>query len=81
MTAPDGVRYTGNDLKSGFSVRNGTKVDTLNTVEMVIVDNPRVGAWTICGHCAGDPQLQPPGYVLVASGAKLKPLIKFGAQP
>ena len=81
VTAPDGVRYTGNDLKSGFSVRNGTKVDTLNTVEMVIVDNPRVGAWTIAVTAPEIHNFSRQGYALVASGAKLKPLIKFGAQP
>ena len=81
MTAPGGVRYLGNDLKNGVSVRNGTRVDTVNTVEMVIVDTPPVGAWTIAVTAPEIHNFSRQGYAVVASGGKLEPRLKFGAQP
>jgi hypothetical protein len=79
VTAPGGVQYLGNDLKNGLSVRNGTRVDTLNTVEMVIVDNPRVGDWTIAVTAPAIHSFSRQGYAVVASGGKLKP--RFGTRP
>jgi hypothetical protein len=81
VTAPGGVRYLGNDLKNGVSVRNGTRVDTVNTVEMVIVDTPLVGAWTIAVTAPEIHSFSRQGYAVVASGGKLEPRLKFGAQP
>jgi hypothetical protein len=81
VTAPDGARFLGNDLKNGVSVRNGNKVDTVNTVEMVIVDNPRVGEWTIAVSAPEIYTFGRQGYAVVASGAALAPRFKFGQRP
>lgn len=75
VTAPDRTVYCGNDLTpAGVSVPNGKKADTLNTVEMVIVNNPPRGTWTI-DVVATSLQTQRQGYALVVTGGKLKSLL------
>ena len=48
VTSPDGTRYVGNDFTDGVSTRNSVNIgDAINTVEMVVVDNPIGGDWAI----------------------------------
>jgi hypothetical protein len=77
VTAPDRTVYRGNDLTaSGVSAPNGTKADPRNTVEMVIVDNPQRGTWTIDVHATSITTFTRQGYAVVASGGALTPLVK-----
>jgi hypothetical protein len=81
VTAPDGVLFRGNDLTNGVSTPGGIQLDTVNTVEMVIVDNPRRGEWTIAVEASDIYSFGHQGYAVVASGGKLRPLLKAGSQP
>ncbi|MDQ3763213.1 MAG: S8 family serine peptidase [Actinomycetota bacterium] len=71
VTAPDGTTYVGNDFTSGVSTSNGRRDDSLNNVEMVVVDAPATGRWLIEVHgVVRDPAQRPgQGYALVATGA------------
>jgi hypothetical protein len=70
---PTGVLYRGNDINvsTGLSKPNGTgPLDTVNNVQMVIVDKPPPGSWRITTRAtvnAGTEQ----GFALVASGSLL----------
>jgi subtilisin family serine protease len=71
---PAGLKYLGNDFDFAFGVSTGVSrpsgagpQDVLNNVQMVIVNNPPIGRWTItlrADRVTGDEQ----GYALVASG-------------
>jgi hypothetical protein len=76
VTAPDGSVYAGNNLTpKGISISGGAFADDVNTVEMVIVDNPPLGTWTIRVH-ASVHTFDRQGYAIVASGGSLAPLVK-----
>lgn len=48
VTAPDGTTvFLGNDFNAGQSRVNGTTVDGVNNVEMVLVNAPQAGQYTI----------------------------------
>ena len=47
VTAPNGDVYRGNDFTNGQSTVNGTVSDNLNNVEMVLVNTPQAGQYTI----------------------------------
>ena len=48
VTAPDGTEYRGNDFTGTTSTPDSTDVgDPLENVEVVVVDNPATGDWTI----------------------------------
>ncbi|PHI21525.1 hypothetical protein CEQ90_01530 [Lewinellaceae bacterium SD302] len=47
VTAPDGTTYNGNDFSAGVSVANSVTVDTVNNVEMILVNNPQPGNWQV----------------------------------
>jgi hypothetical protein len=69
VTSPDGTRYVGNDFTNGVSTPNSINIgDAINTVEMVVVDNPVAGDWIIEVFAArvavGNPGQ---GYALVAT--------------
>jgi hypothetical protein len=79
VTAPDRKVYRGNDLTAaGVSTPNGTTADAVNTVEMVIVDNPALGTWRIDVEAKPVNTFTPQGYAVVASGGKLSPLLGAG---
>jgi len=78
VTAPDGTQYVGNDFTNDVSTPNGSNIDGLNNVEMVVVDAPLAGKWFL--EVAGVVNPPPPdstdrgalasqGYALVATGA------------
>jgi len=84
VTAPDGTQYVGNDFDfaNGVSTPNGSSADSLNNVEMVVVNAPAAGKWLLEVHGVvhqphlADQQIRHAvagqGYALVATGA-LKP--------
>ncbi|MEU5261519.1 S8 family serine peptidase [Amycolatopsis sp. NPDC021455] len=66
---PQGTRYFGNDIDvpTGLSKPNGTgSPDIANNVQMVIVDEPAIGDWTI--SVRGSAVFGTQGYALVVSG-------------
>ncbi len=46
ITSPDGTVYLGNDFANGRSVTGGTR-DSVNNLEVVLVDNAAMGTWTL----------------------------------
>jgi hypothetical protein len=88
VTAPDGTQYVGNDFTNGVSTPNGSGVDSLNNVEMVVVNAPAPGKWVLEVHGVvyqphpADRRIRHAvagqGYALVATGAlKPPPLIEL----
>jgi hypothetical protein len=71
VTSPDGNTYLGNvNFNQGFSqpVPPDTARDDLNNVEMVVVENPAPGLWTITVE-AEAVNLEKQGYALVITGS------------
>lgn len=68
VTSPSGTMYRGNVFNNGFSATGGT-ADTQNNVEMVVIQKPDAGDWTITVTArevnVGN---QGQGYALVARG-------------
>ena len=46
ITAPSGTVYLGNDFASGQSTTGGN-ADTINNLEVVLIDSAEVGIWTV----------------------------------
>ena len=46
VTTPSGVEYKGNEFSQGRSIQGGT-FDSLNNVEVVLVDSAEAGLWTV----------------------------------
>ncbi len=46
ITSPDGTVYLGNDFANGRSVTGGTR-DSVNNLEVVLIDNAAAGTWTL----------------------------------
>ena len=46
ITAPSGTVYLGNDFASGQSTTGGS-ADTINNLEVVLIDSAEVGIWTV----------------------------------
>jgi uncharacterized membrane protein len=46
ITSPDGTVYLGNDFSNGRSVTGGTR-DSVNNLEVVLIDNAAMGTWTL----------------------------------
>ena len=46
VTTPSGVEYKGNEFSQGRSIQGGTH-DSLNNVEVVLVDSAEAGLWTV----------------------------------
>jgi Subtilase family len=69
VTAPDGTDYRGNQLTNGVSTPGANGTDTVNNVEMVIVNNPVKGKWRldVIGHVRVLTAGQGQGYALVAT--------------
>ncbi len=69
VTSPDGTVYFGNQFTNGISTPNAVATDTLNNVEMVIVNNPAKGKWLleVIGHVRVYAQNGGQGYALAAT--------------
>jgi subtilase family protein len=81
VVAPGGTQtFLGNDFAGGVSTTGGA-ADTLNNVEMVVVNAPAAGDWTIrvrgTAVSVGNPGQ---GYAIVASGDLAAPPISTGVQ-
>ncbi|HEX9277466.1 MAG TPA: S8 family serine peptidase [Casimicrobiaceae bacterium] len=81
VVSPGGAQtFLGNVFAGGVSVTGGA-ADALNNVEMVVVNNPAVGDWTVRVRATavnvGNPGQ---GYALVASGDLVAPPISTGVQ-
>lgn len=46
VTAPDGTVYLGNDFSNGRSATGGTR-DSINNLEVVLIDAAATGTWTV----------------------------------
>jgi hypothetical protein len=83
VTSPGGAQtFVGNDFVGGATpADSGAAADTLNNVEMVLVNNPAPGAWTITVSGAAVNQGNPgQGYALVATADLTEPPAPTGAQ-
>ena len=73
VTTPSGVEYKGNEFSQGRSIQGGT-YDTLNNVEVVLIDSAEAGLWTVkvtdAGHSGG--RAQP--YAVAVSGVGVNDL-------
>jgi M6 family metalloprotease-like protein len=83
VTSPDGTQtFIGNDFNAGLSAPNtGNAADALNNVEMVVINAPAPGRWTITVNGAavnvGNPSQ---GYALVATADMPEPPATTGNQ-
>ena len=70
VTSPDGTTYLGNDFHQGFSqsVQPNSAPDDCNNVEMVVIQNPAPGEWTITVE-AEAVNIERQGYALVVTGS------------
>ena len=73
VTTPSGVEYKGNEFSQGRSIQGGT-YDSLNNVEVVLVDSAEAGLWTVkvidANHNGG--RAQP--YAVAVSGVGVNDL-------
>ena len=73
VTTPSGVEYKGNEFSQGRSIQGGNH-DTLNNVEVVLIDSAEAGLWTVkvtdAGHSGG--RAQP--YAIAVSGVGVNDL-------
>ncbi|NMH89834.1 S8 family serine peptidase [Flavivirga algicola] len=83
VTGPDGsgdtITYTGNDFTSGQSTVNGTTTDQVNNVEMVLVNTPQPGNYTIQVQGTQINQ-DTQGFALVATADMPDPPLPTGSQ-
>lgn len=83
VTSPDGTQtFIGNDFNAGVSAANtGNAADALNNVEMVVINTPAAGNWTITVNGTavnvGNPGQ---GYALVATADMPEPPPTTGNQ-
>jgi hypothetical protein len=70
VTSPGGTRFVGNVFRDGVSVPGGGDADRRNNVEMVLVERPEPGAWTleVRAHAVNSGDRPGQGFALVASG-------------
>ncbi|TFH50196.1 MAG: hypothetical protein E4G92_00525, partial [Bacteroidia bacterium] len=81
VTAPNGDVYRGNDFTNGQSTVNGAVPDNLNNVEMVLVNTPQIGQYTIqVIGTAVNTGNSGQGYALVATADTEDPPAPTGAQ-
>lgn len=73
VTTPSGVEYKGNEFSQGRSIQGGTH-DSLNNVEVVLIDSAEAGLWTVkvtdASHNGG--RAQP--YAVAVSGVGVNDL-------
>ena len=69
VSAPDGTTYLGNDFTNRVSTPSGNTLDALNTVEMVVVNNPMPGKWRLLVQGIVNQGNPGQGYALVATAS------------
>jgi len=81
VTAPNGDVFRGNDFTNGQSTVNGTTIDDVNNVEMVLVNAPQIGQYAIQINGNEVNQGNPgQGYALVVTADTEDPPAPIGAQ-
>ena len=73
VTTPSGVEYKGNEFSQGRSIQGGTH-DTLNNVEVVLVDSAEVGLWTVKVTDAGHSGSKTQPFAVAVSGVGVNDL-------
>ena len=73
VTTPSGVEYKGNEFSQGRSIQGGTH-DTLNNVEVVLVDSAEIGLWTVKVTDAGHSGSRAQPYAVAVSGVGVNDL-------
>lgn len=73
VTTPSGVEYKGNEFSQGRSIQGGTH-DSLNNVEVVLVDSAESGLWTVRVIDAGHSGSRAQPYAIAVSGVGVNDL-------
>ena len=73
ITTPSGVEYKGNEFSQGRSIQGGT-YDTLNNVEVVLVDSAETGLWTVKVTDAGHSGSKAQPFAIAVSGVGVNDL-------
>ena len=73
VTSPSGVEYKGNEFSQGRSIQGGT-YDTLNNVEVVLVDSAEMGLWTVKVTDAGHSGTKAQPFAVAVSGVGVNDL-------
>ena len=70
VTSPRGTRFVGNAYRDGVSVPGDGDADPRNNVEIVLVEDPEPGEWTlnVRANQVNSGELPGQGFALVASG-------------
>jgi uncharacterized membrane protein len=73
ITTPSGVEYVGNEFSQGRSIQGGN-YDTLNNVEVVLVDSAEMGLWTVKVTDAGHSGSKAQPFAIAVSGVGVNDL-------
>ena len=73
VTTPSGVEYKGNEFSQGRSIQGGN-YDTLNNVEVVLVDSAEMGLWTVKVTDAGHSGSRAQPFAVAVSGVGVNDL-------
>ena len=73
ITTPDGTEYKGNEFSQGRSIQGGT-YDTLNNVEVVLIDSAEMGLWTVKVTDAGHSGSKAQPFAIAVSGVGVNDL-------
>ena len=73
VTTPSGVEYKGNEFSQGRSIQGGT-YDTLNNVEVVLIDSAETGLWTVKVTDAGHSGSRAQPFAVAVSGVGVNDL-------
>ena len=73
ITTPSGVEYKGNEFSQGRSIQGGT-YDTLNNVEVVLIDSAETGLWTVKVTDAGHSGSKAQPFAIAVSGVGVNDL-------
>ena len=73
VTTPSGVEYKGNEFSQGRSIQGGNH-DTLNNVEVVLVDSAEMGLWTVKVTDAGHSGSKTQPFAVAVSGVGVNDL-------
>jgi len=73
ITTPSGVEYVGNEFSQGRSIQGGN-YDTLNNVEVVLIDSAEMGLWTVKVTDAGHSGSKAQPFAIAVSGVGVNDL-------
>ena len=73
VTTPSGVEYKGNEFSQGRSIQGGN-YDSLNNVEVILVDSAEMGLWTVKVTDAGHSGSKAQPFAIAVSGVGVNDL-------